>query len=87
MHTATFQSQKLNLSSREAASWLGSPRLFQRLVYHRWLHALDPYSKDKLYPTSRVMAVQARMEAGEMPPLLPSEVRQRETRRRVAQAA
>lgn len=62
---------------------LGSPRLFRRLVFHRWLLPLYP-SRDLLFPHTRVFAVQQRLEAGECPPLLPCEVRQRE-RARAAQ--
>lgn len=70
------QLPKLNLSSREVQQMLGSPRLFRRLVFHRWLLPLYP-SRDLLFPLSRVLLVQRRLEAGECPPLLPCEVRQR----------
>lgn len=82
MHLPSPLTGKFNLSSSEAISLLGSVRLFQRLRYHGWLVPLAP-SRDALFPVSRLLAVQRRMEAGEMPPLLPCEVRARE--RRVAE--
>ena len=67
--------RKLNLSTIETVEAIGSSRLFQRLRFHQWLRPLAP-SRDALYPVSRVLAVQARMEQGELPPLLPSEVKE-----------
>ena len=67
---------KLNLKTREVIKLLGSERILQRLRHHKWLKPLYP-SKDCIYPASRVLQVQKRMENGEMPPLLPSEIRQR----------
>ncbi len=67
---------KLNLSTKEVTTALGSPRLFQRLRHAKWIKPLYP-SKDSLYPVSQVIAVQRRLEIGELPPLLPSEIKQR----------
>lgn len=77
---------KFNLSSREVKHALGSPRLFQRIVRAGWLKPLFP-SRDSLYPVSRVLAVQQRLESGEFPPLLPCEVRQRRKGQPPGQAA
>jgi hypothetical protein len=71
--------QKLNLSSRETERALGSSRLFKRLRFHGWLQPLFK-SRDQLYPWTRIIAVQRRLEAGEMPGLLPCEQRERERR-------
>lgn len=69
----------LNLTTREAIAMLGSKRILQRLRHHRWLVPLQD-SRDLLYPVCRVVEVQRRMQAGEMPPLLPCEAREREQR-------
>ncbi len=71
--------QKLNLTTKETAWMIGSPRIFQRLRYHGWLKPLCA-SRDVLYPKSRILAAQEKMEKGEMPPLLPSEKRERAKR-------
>jgi hypothetical protein len=65
---------KLNLTTKEAMRAIGSPRLFQRLRYHRWIQPLFP-SRDALYPWTRIKAAQERMERGDLPPLLPSEIK------------
>lgn len=67
---------KLNLTTKEAEKAFGSKRLFQRLRHAGWIKALFP-SRDALYPVSRVLVVQRRLESGELPPRLPSEVKQR----------
>lgn len=67
---------KLNLKTKEAVKAFGSPRLFQRLRFHGWVKPLAP-SRDALYPVSRIMAAQERMEKGELPPELPSEIKAR----------
>ncbi len=67
---------KLNLSTKEVEAALGSKRLFQRLKHAGWIKALFQ-SRDALYPVSRILAVQRRLEAGDVPPLLPSEIKQR----------
>ncbi len=69
----------VNLTTREASVLLGSPRILQRLRHHGWLVPLQA-SRDALYPVCRVFAVQRRMQAGEMPGLLPCEQRERERR-------
>lgn len=76
MNASVSSFPKLNLSSREVAAVLGSPRLFQRLRFHGWLKPLYQ-SRDPLFPVERVLSVQQRLEGGEVPPLLPCEVRQR----------
>ncbi len=68
---------KLNFTTKEVISALGSPRLFQRLRYHGWLTPLNN-AQDKIYPIKRVLDVQIRMMNGDLPPLLPSEVRTKE---------
>ena len=65
---------KLNLRTKEVIEVLGSPRLFQRLRHHQWLVPLYP-SQDKIYPAQRVVEVQLKMMNGDLPPLLPSEMR------------
>ncbi len=70
----------LNLTAKEVRRALGSPRIFQRALHAGWLKPLC-VSRDNLFPISRVLELQRRLEAGEFPPLLPSEVRQREARR------
>jgi len=77
---------KLNLSSREVKHALGSPRLFQRIVRAGWLKPLFQ-SRDSLFPVSRVLEVQRRLESGEFPPLLPCEVRQRRKQQSPAKVA
>ncbi len=67
---------KLNLTTKETERALGSKRLLQRLRYHGWIKPLFP-SRDALYPVTQIIAVQRKIEAGEMPPLLPSETKQR----------
>lgn len=71
----------LNVTTKVAARMLGSMRLLKRLRHAGWLLPLYS-SRDALYPVSRIMAAQARMEAGELPPLLPSELRERARRQR-----
>jgi len=65
---------KLNLTTKEAVRAIGSPRLFQRLRFYGWIKPLFP-SRDALYPWNRLKAVQDRMEQGNLPPLLPSEIK------------
>ena len=67
---------KFNLTTKEATSAFGSPRLFQRLRHHGWIKAL-PSLRDALYPMSQLVEVQQRLQRGEMPPLLPSEARRK----------
>lgn len=67
---------KMNLKTKEVIKLLGSERLLQRLRHHKWLVPLYQ-SSDCIYPVGRVLHVQDRMERGELPPLLPCEVRQR----------
>lgn len=74
---------RLNLSTREVQNAIGSIRLFQRLRAAGWIKALFP-SRDSLYPASQIIAAQRRMEEGERPPLLPSEIRSRLRSRLVA---
>ncbi len=64
---------RLNLTRRQLELVFGSPRLVQRMKYHRWIVPLNPTSSDQLFPVSRVLDIQFRMESGEMPPPLPSE--------------
>jgi len=71
---------KLNLKTAEVIVAIGSPSLFKRLRYYGWLKPLFE-SKDALYPITRIMAVQERMEGGDVPPLLPSQQRAKATRR------
>ncbi len=66
---------KMNLTTKEAIWSLGSPRLFQRLRYHKWIKPLYQ-SRDALYPMSQLNAAQRRLEEGERPPPLPSEIRE-----------
>jgi hypothetical protein len=70
----------LNLTAKKVRRALGSPRIFQRALHAGWLKPLC-VSRDNLFPISRVLELQRRLEAGEFPPLLRSEVRQREARR------
>lgn len=68
-----------NLRTKEVERKLGSPRLFQRCRFHKWLVPLVS-SRDALYPAVQVLAVQQRLQRGESPPLLPSEVKTRAQR-------
>jgi hypothetical protein len=69
--------QKLNWSTKEVVEALGSANLFKQLRFHKWLLPLKESrpGRPSLYPVTRVLAVQARMEAGEFPPPLPSETK------------
>jgi hypothetical protein len=69
--------QKLNWSTDEVVEALGSSHLFKQLRFHKWLAPLKESRPGRpcLYPVTRVLAVQARMEAGELPPPLPCEVK------------
>lgn len=64
---------RLNLTRRQLELVFGSPRLVQRIKHHRWIVPLNPNSSDQLFPVSRVLNIQVRLESGEMPPPLPSE--------------
>ena len=77
--TVTEIGGKLNLKTKDVVAALGSERLFQRLRFHQWLKPLYQ-SRDAIYPAASVVRVQQRMENGELPPLLPSEIKQREAR-------
>jgi hypothetical protein len=68
---------KLNWSTKEVIEALGSANLFKQLRFHKWLLPLKESrpGRRSLYPVTRVLAVQARMEAGEFPPPLPSEIK------------
>ena len=81
--------QKLNLSSRETVEVLGSAKIFKRLRYYDWLKPLEESRPGRpcLYPYSRIEAVQKRLESGEIPPPLPSEVRAESTIRDQAPGA
>jgi hypothetical protein len=69
---------KLNLNTRETIAALGSTALFRRLRHHGWLKPLEESQpgRPSLYPMTRIEAAQAKLEAGEFPPLLPCESRQ-----------
>jgi hypothetical protein len=69
-------SGKLNLRTKEVEAAIGSKRIVQRLRRAGWIKALFP-SRDALYPASQILSAQCRMQAGELPPLLPSEIKQR----------
>lgn len=75
----SFPQVKLNYSTKQVIEALGSKRLFQRLRHAGWLVPLYP-SRDCLYPVRRLLEVQDRMERGELPPLLPSELNRRSQR-------
>jgi hypothetical protein len=65
---------KLNLTTKEVGKVLGSIKIFQRCRHHNWLSPLTK-SRDALYPASRILDLQARLQKGEMPPKLPSEIK------------
>jgi hypothetical protein len=67
---------KLNFTTKEVIAAFGSVRIVQRLRFARWIIALYQ-SRDALYPVSQIFAAQRRMESGDFPPLLPSEIKQR----------
>lgn len=65
---------KMNLKTKEVKHLLGSPRIFQRCRFHKWIQPLIK-SRDALYPAVQILRVQERMQSGEQPPLLPSEIK------------
>jgi hypothetical protein len=67
---------RLNHTSKQVIGMLGSRKLFQRARRAGWLIPLVS-SRDNLFSSSQVLALQRRLEAGDLPPLLPSEVKQR----------
>ena len=69
-------SGKYNLTTKEVTAVIGSIRLVQRLRYAGWIRPLYA-SRDALYPAAQIESAQRRMQAGELPPLLPSEIKQR----------
>ena len=69
---------RLNLKRKELEQVFASPRIVQRLKHYGWVEPLDPSSSDHLFPVSRILQAQLRMESGEMPPLLPCELKERE---------
>ena len=71
---------KLNYTTKETIILFGSVRLFQRLRFHRWLVPLIPGTHDALYPLKGILAAQQRLERGEFPPLLPSEIKAKQQR-------
>jgi hypothetical protein len=80
IHGKPSAQEKFNLSTRETVRLLGSVRLFQRLRHSMWLTPLIPSSRDALYPYSRILAAQQKMERGEYPPLLPCEQKAQQQR-------
>lgn len=68
-----------NLKTKKVVQKLGSIRLFQRCRFHKWLVPLVR-TRDSLYPAVQVLAVQQRLQRGELPPLLPCEVKTRAQR-------
>ena len=74
---------KLNLSHEEAVGLLGSETLFRRFRCAGWIEPLDE-SFDCLYPRSRVLAAQARLEQGESLPVLPDNIQRQINIRRAA---
>jgi hypothetical protein len=66
---------KFNLTTRETVAVLGSTKLFRRLRHYGWLLPLEESRPGRscLFPISRIELVQAQMERGMFPPLLPSE--------------
>jgi hypothetical protein len=69
-------SGRLNLSTKEVIHALGSPRMFQRMRAAKWIVPLDQ-SRDQIYPAAQILHAQQRLQDGERPPRLPSEVKQR----------
>jgi hypothetical protein len=67
---------RLNHTSKQVIGMLGSRKLFQRARRACWLVPLV-CSRDNLFSSSQILALQRRLEAGDLPPLLPSEVKQR----------
>ena len=67
---------RLNHTSKQVIGMLGSRKLFQRARRACWLVPLVS-SRDNLFSSPQVLALQRRLEAGDLPPLLPSEVKQR----------
>jgi hypothetical protein len=67
---------RLNLTTKQVIEAIGSRRIVQRLKHAGWIKPLCR-SRDSLYPSVQILSAQRRMQAGVMPPLLPSEKRQR----------
>jgi hypothetical protein len=65
-----------NFTSKQSVRLLGSIKLFRRLRHAGWLRPLEPSApgRPSLFPYSRLLEVQSRMERGEFPPLLDCEV-------------
>lgn len=78
------QVNPLNYGTADAMRIIGKPTLFKRLRHAKWIKPLEEPARGRtsLYPYSRLTAAQARMERGEMPPLLPCEIKEQERRRR-----
>ena len=68
------QIHPLNVRGKDLNEIFGSPKLVKRLKYSKWLVPLYE-SNDPIYPWSRILAVQTRLENGEMPPQLPSDAK------------
>jgi hypothetical protein len=68
--------EAFNLPTDAAIRWLGSVTIFKRLRHHGWIRPLEPSApgRTSLYPVSGLLAAQLRMEQGELPPPLPSEI-------------
>ena len=83
LHLATH-AIPFNLGTDEATLIIGSPTIFKRLRFSGWIEPLEPSASGRrsLYPYSRLLAAQERMLRGEMPPLLPCEIKEKERRRR-----
>lgn len=68
------QIHPLNVRGKDLNEIFGSPKLVKRLKHFKWLESLYE-SNDPIYPWSRILAVQKRLENGEMPPQLPSDAK------------
>ena len=68
-----------NVSTAEAIRLFGSVKLFRRMRHAGWIRPLEPSApgRPSLYPFSRLVAAQERLERGDFPPLLPSDARLR----------
>ena len=68
------------ISRKEGFALVGSPRIFQRMQAAKWLEIArcGGPGKATLFTRESVEAAMLRIEAGEHPPLLPSETKSQE---------
>ena len=78
MSFRSYPPVKFNLTSSEAQAAFGSALLFRRLRFHKWIKSLRASrpGRPALYPVGQLKQIQDRLEGGDFPPPLPSEIRE-----------